>query len=96
MTSAAPPPLTKTGARLRRIKDLEKADVFRVNPVLGPYPAELEFVFPFSQTISDRTQPEASEKACAKRLRTMGYSKVVVAKSRDEGDGPVARRAPQE
>ena len=64
---------------MRRVKDLDKADIYRINPQLGPYPAELEFVFPFAQTISDRVAPEASVEACVKKLKRMGYAKVVVA-----------------
>jgi len=76
--SSASPPLTKTSGKLRRIPGLDKADIYRINPQLGPYPAELEFVFPFAQTISDRQAPEASVKACVKKLKGMGYAKVVV------------------
>ncbi|MDA4118103.1 MAG: tRNA guanosine(15) transglycosylase TgtA [Thaumarchaeota archaeon] len=89
--SSASPPLTKTSGRLRRIKDIESADIFRINPALGPYPAELEFVFPFTQTISDREAPEASVKASVKRLKRMGYSKVRVA-----GLGRKGRESAQE
>ncbi len=76
--SSAAPPLTKTSGKLRRIPHLEEADIFRINPLLGPYPAELEFVFPFAQTISDRAAPEASVKAGVKKLKAMGYAKVLV------------------
>ena len=71
--------MTKTSGKLRRIRGLDKADIYRINPQLGPYPAELEFVFPFAQTISDREAPQASVKASVKRLKAMGYGKVVVA-----------------
>ena len=77
-TSTASPPLTKTGGRIRRVRGLEQADIYRVSPVLGAYPAELEFVYPFSQTIADREVPEASPSACVKQLRRMGYTRVVV------------------
>jgi 7-cyano-7-deazaguanine tRNA-ribosyltransferase len=77
--SNAPPPLTKSSGRMRRIKDLESADIYRINPQLGAYPAELEFVFPFSQTISDRAAPGASVAASIKALKKAGYSRVIVA-----------------
>jgi 7-cyano-7-deazaguanine tRNA-ribosyltransferase len=77
--SSAAPPLTRASGKLRHIKGLEKADLYRINPQLGCYPAELEFVFPFAQTISDREAPEAAVKACVRKLKSMGYSKVVVA-----------------
>ncbi|MGH9919224.1 MAG: tRNA-guanine transglycosylase, partial [Nitrososphaerales archaeon] len=76
--SSAAPPLTKNSGKIRHVKDLDRADIYRINPQLGPYPAELEFVFPFAQTISDRAAPEASPQACVKRLKKMGYSKVIV------------------
>ena len=76
---AAPPPRTRTSGKIRRIKGLDEADIYRINPQLGPYPAELEFVFPFAQTIADRESPDSSVKACVKRLKGMGYAKVVVA-----------------
>jgi 7-cyano-7-deazaguanine tRNA-ribosyltransferase len=77
--SSAPPPLTKSSGRMRRIRDLGRADIYRINPILGPYPAELEFVFPFAQTISDRVAPDASVAAGVKALKKAGYSKVIVA-----------------
>jgi 7-cyano-7-deazaguanine tRNA-ribosyltransferase len=77
--SSAPPPLTKSSGRLRRVRNIEGADLYRVNPAVGLYPAELEFVFPFTQTISDREASEASIKASVKRLKQMGYAKVQVA-----------------
>lgn len=77
--SNAPPPLTKSSGRMRRIKNLDEADIYRINPLLGPYPAELEFVFPFAQTISDRVAPEASVAASVKALKKAGYSRVIVA-----------------
>ncbi len=77
--SSASPPLTRTSGRLRRMKNVKGSDVYRINPALGPYPAELEFVFPFTQTISDREAPEASVDASVKTLKRIGYSKVMVA-----------------
>ena len=89
---SAPPPLTRSSGKIRGLKDLGMADIYRVNPQLGAYPAELESVFPFGQTISDRTAPAASVEACVKRLKQMGYAKVVVAGSA-KGAAPKARRS---
>ena len=80
--SDAAPPLTKTSGNLRSTRGAKGADLFRVNPVLGPFPAELEFVYPFSQTVADGESEEATVKACVKRLKGMGYSRVIVAKAR--------------
>jgi hypothetical protein len=90
--SSAAPPLTKSSGKIRRIRDLDRADIYRINPQLGPYPAELEFVFPFAQTISDRVAPGSSVEACVKRLKRMGYAKVVVAGSA-KGEASKARRS---
>jgi 7-cyano-7-deazaguanine tRNA-ribosyltransferase len=90
---SAAPPLTKTSGKLRRVRGLDQADIYRINPQLGPYPAELEFVFPFAQTISDREAPDASVKACVKKLKKMGYRKVVVAGSgKGLAPGPSRKR----
>ena len=65
---------------MRRIKNLEETDIYRINPQLGPYPAELEFVFPFSQTISDRAAPRRVDRGLREGPEEgMGYSKVIVA-----------------
>jgi 7-cyano-7-deazaguanine tRNA-ribosyltransferase len=77
--SSAAPPLTKSSGKIGRVRDLDRADIYRINPQLGPYPAELEFVFPFAQTISDRVDAGSSVEACVKKLKRMGYAKVVVA-----------------
>jgi hypothetical protein len=90
--SSAAPPLTKSSAKIRHIRDLERTDIYRINPQLGPYPAELEFVFPFAQTISDRVAPGSSVEACVKRLKQMGYAKVVVAGSA-KGEASKGRRS---
>jgi 7-cyano-7-deazaguanine tRNA-ribosyltransferase len=77
--SSAAPPLTRSSGKIRGLSGPEEADIYRINPQLGAYPAELEFVFPFAQTISDRAAPGASVEACVKKLKQMGYKKVVVA-----------------
>ena len=63
---------------LRLPSDLPRnADFYRVHPVLGPYPAELDFVYPFTQTVcpSDAEKDERSD-AAAKHLRAIGYTRV--------------------
>ncbi|HYC26720.1 MAG TPA: tRNA-guanine transglycosylase, partial [Nitrososphaerales archaeon] len=51
-------------------------DFYKLSPVLGPYPAELDFVYPFGQTVvSGKPSPEAMV-AAAKALRAMGYLSV--------------------
>jgi len=88
--SSAAPPLTKSSGKIGRVRDLDRADIYRINPQLGPYPAELEFVFPFAQTISDRVAADSSVEACVKKLKRMGYAKVLVA-----GSAKGAAKAPR-
>ena len=54
---------------------VDGTDDYRVHPVLGPYPAELSFQYPFGQTETG----EAGERALdpKKALKAMGYSRVV-------------------
>jgi 7-cyano-7-deazaguanine tRNA-ribosyltransferase len=70
-------PLAKLGIASELPED---ADLYKLHPILGPYPVELEFVYPFTQTVSSskrsglRKNREAVEK-----LRELGYSKILVA-----------------
>jgi len=52
-------------------------DLYRLHPVLGLYPAELDFVYPFTQavTASGGMKGETSVGA-VRRLRRLGYSRV--------------------
>ena len=62
-------------------RDGSGADVYRIHPVLGPYPAELEFQYPFSQTeasVATRWTPREAER----KLRGWGYRRVVVERKR--------------
>jgi 7-cyano-7-deazaguanine tRNA-ribosyltransferase len=49
-------------------------DAYGVHPILGPYPVELQFQYPFSQTESAEAQSLPSEPE--KALRAMGYARV--------------------
>jgi 7-cyano-7-deazaguanine tRNA-ribosyltransferase len=62
---------------------VDSADAYRLHPVLGPYPVELEFVYPFSQStlaagLDDG--PSARRKAVA-FLKRLGYASVEIAES---------------
>ncbi len=54
------------------------ADLYKVHPILGAYPAELEFQDPFSQTEAALLERPAMEKEAKRALRRMGYRRVVV------------------
>ncbi|MGA2664662.1 MAG: tRNA guanosine(15) transglycosylase TgtA [Nitrososphaerales archaeon] len=68
-------------------------DVYKLHQQLGPYPAELEFVYPFTQTVAEGTADAAQVRDAVARLRSMGYSKVVVLKGRGEKRGGGGERA---
>ena len=51
-------------------------DRYRVHPVLGPYPAELEFQYPFSQTEVADTVGKVGAQEAAQALRKAGYRRV--------------------
>ena len=53
-------------------------DLYRVHPCLGAYPAELDFVYPFTQTITVSTTSAVSEtrKNARKALKRLGYRSV--------------------
>ena len=63
---------------LRLSRRLPKnADVYRLHPALGLYPAELDFVYPFTQTVfSSGAETDNQGSSAKKRLRSLGYSKV--------------------
>ncbi len=64
------------GTRPReRAKD-SGADTYGNHPVLGPYPSELEFVYPFSQTEVGSMVPRVTIAESKVRLRRMGYKRV--------------------
>ncbi len=69
--------------RLRASGDgggLRDCDVYRLHPQLGPYPVELDFIYPFTQTVnSAETLDGGLEKKAVGALRRMGYSRVVLA-----------------
>lgn len=70
--------------------DHRNSDVYRLDPVLGPYPVELEFVYPFTQTVRSETlAPTVSPGDGVKTLKGMGYTRVRVEKA--EGDGKRVR-----
>jgi 7-cyano-7-deazaguanine tRNA-ribosyltransferase len=52
-------------------------DVYKVHPILGPYPAELEFHYPFGQTEVGTMVPKVTVEEGKKRLRALGYRGVV-------------------
>ena len=70
--------VTGEPGRPRRGERPEAADSYRVHPVLGAYPAELEFQYPFSQTEVALAGKPVGEAEAVKALKRMGYRKVTV------------------
>ena len=63
-------------------------DAYHVHPTLGPYPAELEFVYPFSQTEVQLASVEGDPRA---ELRKLGYARVAF-RGKQAGAGKVRSR----
>jgi 7-cyano-7-deazaguanine tRNA-ribosyltransferase len=77
--SEVPLPLSKV--RLPDHKLPSECDFYGLHPTLGPYPAELEFVYPFTQTVaSSGACGKAQTAAAQKQLRNWGYSEVLLVK----------------
>jgi 7-cyano-7-deazaguanine tRNA-ribosyltransferase len=63
-------------------------DTYRLHPVFGPYPVELEFAYPFGQTVVDVDQiKKVTPTQAVKRLRSMGYGRVIVRGRTVEAEG---------
>jgi 7-cyano-7-deazaguanine tRNA-ribosyltransferase len=52
-------------------------DAYRIHPVLGPYPIELEFAYPFSQTEFSSVHPTEGIAEAKRALKHRGYRRVV-------------------
>jgi 7-cyano-7-deazaguanine tRNA-ribosyltransferase len=71
-------PLPLSRLRLRTENLPARCDFYRLHPALGPYPAELEFVYPYTQTVSPSGGYGRASSAALKQLRSIGYSRVLV------------------
>ncbi len=61
-------------------KNLVGLDIYRIHPTLGVYPAELDFVYPFTQTVHAKTRDsESAVPSAVLALRKRGYSQVKIA-----------------
>ncbi|HEV2139270.1 MAG TPA: tRNA guanosine(15) transglycosylase TgtA [Nitrososphaerales archaeon] len=69
---------TRIGSR-RSSKYRGPHDTYIVHPVFGPYPIELEFVYPFSQTELGGLEHSVSLDNAKKILKRWGYKKVQTA-----------------
>jgi 7-cyano-7-deazaguanine tRNA-ribosyltransferase len=56
-----------------------RPDTYRIHPALGVYPAELDFVYPFTQVVTSQDfESKMSVKEAVSRLRKLGYASVKV------------------
>ena len=53
-------------------------DIYKLHQQLGPYPAELEFVYPFTQTVTDGVAGSMQVREAVERLKRMGYSSILL------------------
>lgn len=65
------------GRSRKKTKDIQP-DRYKLHPALGPYPSELEFQYPFSQTETTFVQSVEGIKEAKKRLKILGYRSVIV------------------
>jgi 7-cyano-7-deazaguanine tRNA-ribosyltransferase len=67
-------------------------DVYRTHPILGPFPAELEFQYPFSQTEVGAMVPVVGPEESRRRLLKVGYRKIRPSGGPDQGRVKVRSR----
>ena len=73
------------GTKLPPQKKLGTVDLYRWHPRLGVYPAELDFLYPFTQTVEiremngGRRRGESPKVAGLDELKRMGYKKILTA-----------------
>lgn len=66
---------------------LADCEIYRVHPYLGAYPAELDFVYPFTQTVGTFSGDQSVAEAEARtQLKRMGYTRVVLAVADEKGN----------
>jgi 7-cyano-7-deazaguanine tRNA-ribosyltransferase len=69
--------VTSTAGQIGRRSPASKGfDTYKVHPIFGPYPAELEFHYPLGQTEVGSMVPLITPEEARKRLRAMGYKAV--------------------
>jgi 7-cyano-7-deazaguanine tRNA-ribosyltransferase len=67
-------------------------DTYKIHPALGVYPAELDFVYPFTQFVTAAgVGGRMSVKEAAARLRKLGYGSVKVSRAGARGENPSRR-----
>ena len=84
-------PAARLSFRVRE-PQLKDCDVYLVHPILGAYPVELDFVYPFTQTVSavNVASPDGVRKA-RYTLKRMGYRRVVAAFADEKGSVSLVR-----
>jgi len=80
-------PLAKLSLRNRKPPQADY-DIYGLHPQLGPYPAELEFVYPLTQTVAATPGKEGRGlREGVKTLGRLGYSRILTASA--DGTGKV-------
>jgi len=80
------------GAELLPAKKLGTVDLYRLHPRLGVYPAELDFLYPFTQTVEIREMNGrrrgngSAAEIGLEEVKRMGYAKVLTAIPMREGE----------
>jgi 7-cyano-7-deazaguanine tRNA-ribosyltransferase len=63
-------------------------DVYKTSLALGVYPAELDFVYPFTHLVEGEREAAGTPQEELRKLRSMGYTRVVI--GRVDGGGRVS------
>jgi 7-cyano-7-deazaguanine tRNA-ribosyltransferase len=72
-------PTIPVGKKASRSLSEKRSDVYRLHPALGLYPSELDYVFPFTQSVTSGGLAELpSFKDAVASLKGMGYKSVKV------------------
>jgi 7-cyano-7-deazaguanine tRNA-ribosyltransferase len=78
LVSDSEKPLFRSGLEGLKLAGEGAVDLYRLHAQIGPYPAELDFVYPFTQTVSDASAGRRQVREAVAQLRKMGYSSVRV------------------
>ena len=75
--------------RLHATNSLDMPNVYRIHPALGLYPAELDFIYPFTQVVAaEGMHNRMSAREISLRLRKLGYTSVKVSRY-EEAENPL-------
>ena len=76
-------PVRMGKGRRRVARSQSKTDTYRIHPALGLYPAELDFIYPFTQVVAaEEIERRMGSKDAALLLLKLGYKSVKASQGR--------------